>query len=271
MKKLKIVLIGFLTTLLRSILQFFIPEGQQTVLEPSVFVNNGSLPLMFIIYGTIAYSIIAAIFLVIHENMGGNNIMKGVKFGILYSLLWTTYLLEPLPHVAAMDRITYPVADSIALIVMGILLGKLIAIASPREKHEITKYSLANIGIITAFFFLGRVIQYTIINIYSSFVNSWISSLIWVIGTGIVIGFVFDYINPLIDNGNITGKSFIFGGIMFGVNLFAFNFFMPIVFSADILDLFIRTILDIIFVTLGAYIANRMKIGNNLHRGEKFG
>ena len=94
MKIVKLVLIGFTTTLLRAMLQAIIPEGQKTVLEPSMFVNNGSMPFVFMIYGTIAYGIIAAIFLVLHENMSGNRIMKGLKFGILYSLLWIAYLFE---------------------------------------------------------------------------------------------------------------------------------------------------------------------------------
>jgi hypothetical protein len=34
---------------------------------------------------------------------------------------------------------------------------------------------------------------------------------------------------------------------------------MPIVFNADIVDLFIRTIMDIIFVFIGSYIANKIK------------
>ena len=37
--------------------------------------------------------------------------------------MWIVYLWEPLPHVAPLDRITYPVADGLALIVMGLLLG----------------------------------------------------------------------------------------------------------------------------------------------------
>ena len=259
MKIVKLVLIGFTTTLLRAMLQAIIPEGQKTVLEPSMFVNNGSMPFVFMIYGTIAYGIIAAIFLVLHENMSGNRIMKGLKFGILYSLLWIAYLFEPLPHVAMIDRITYSIADSIALLVMGVLLGKFIAISSPIRKCGTTKHSLFNIGLVTTLFLVGRIIQYTIFNTYSSFIKSPIPSLAWVIGTGIVIGLVFDYINPLIDNKNIVAKSFVFGGITFGINLFAFNFFMPIVFSVGISDLFIRTILDIIFVTIGACIANRIE------------
>ena len=38
---------------------------------------------------------------------------------------------------------------------------------------------------------------------------------------------------------------------MFGVDLILFNFFMPLVFDADIPDLILRTLIDILTVTLG--------------------
>lgn len=85
------------------------------------------------------------------------------------------------------------------------------------------------------------------------------SYIIWIIGTDIVIGLVFDYFNPLIESKSIITKSLILGFVIFGVDLFAFNFFMPIVFHADILDLFIRTIVDIVFVFIGSYIINYKK------------
>ena len=259
MKTIKLVLIGFITTILRAMLQALIPAGQQTVLAPSIFVNNGTMPLAFMVYGTFAYTIIAGIFLILHNGMDGNRIIKGLKFGISCSLVWTMYLMEPLPHVANIDRITYPIADSVALIFMGVLLGRFIAMSSPTKKYKLTKQSLFNMGIITILFFIGRMIQYTIFCIYSSFNKSSISSIAWVIGTGIVIGLIFDYINPLIEGKSINTKSLIFGFVIFGVDLFAFNFFMPIVFNANILDLFIRTIVDIVFVFIGSYIINKIR------------
>lgn len=89
--------------------------------------------------------------------------------------------MEPLPHVAIIDKITYPIANSIALLVMGVLSGIFISKSSPIKKYRIKKHSLQNIGLITALFFIGRIIQYTIFNIYSSFINSPISSLIWAV------------------------------------------------------------------------------------------
>ena len=41
------------------------------------------------------------------------------------------------------------------------------------------------------------------------------------------------------------------GLLLFGLNLTLFNFFMPIVFDANVFDLVLRTGIDIIFVSLG--------------------
>lgn len=264
MKMVKLVLIGFITTLLRAMIQTLMPAGQQTVLAPSIFINNGSMPIVFMLYGTFAYTMIAATFLVIHKNLSGNRIIKGLKFGISCSLLWIIYLLEPLPHVLTID-ITYPIADSVVLVVMGVLLGRFISTSSQSiKKYKFTKHSLLNLGFITVLFFTGRMIGYTIFNIYSSFDKSPANSILWVIGAGVVIGLLFDYVNPLIENKSIITKSFIFGAVIFGVDLFAFNFFVPIVFNFNILDLFIRTITDIAFVFIGSYIVNKIKDRENI-------
>ncbi len=155
---LKILLIGLVTTIVRIIGQLSIPAGEQAVLAPSVFTRNGTMPLAFTIYGIFAYSLIASLFLLIQSRLGGNRILQGLKYGLSCCAVWIVYLLEPLPHVATIDRITYPVADSLALIVMGLLLG---------------------------------------------------------------------------------------------VDLVLFNFFMPLVFDADIPDLILRTFIDILAVTAG--------------------
>ena len=43
----------------------------------------------------------------------------------------------------------------------------------------------------------------------------------------------------------------ILGCLLFGVDLIFFNFFMPLVFDADISDLILRSLIDILAVTLG--------------------
>lgn len=237
MKITKLVLIGFITTFLRAMLQLIMPAGEPSVLAPSVFVKNGTMPLAFLIYGTFAYTLIAAIFLFLHETMSGNRVVKGLNFGILCSLLWSIYLLEPLAHGALLDKITYPIVDSAVLIVMGLLLGRFIAKSSPSKKYKVTKNTLIHIGMITVWFLAGRLIEYKVFNIYSMFDKQPIYSILWVVGTGIVIGTVFNYISPSITKGRVAAKSMLFGVGIFGVNLFVFNFFIPIVFDFELYSL----------------------------------
>ena len=120
---LRLIFIGTATTIVRIIGQLAIPTGEQTVLSPSIFAQNGTMPVAFTIYGIFAYSLIAALFLLIRKRTGGNRIWQGLRYGFACCAVWIVYLWEPLPHVAPLDRITYPVADGLALIVMGLLLG----------------------------------------------------------------------------------------------------------------------------------------------------
>ena len=119
-------MICLLTTIVRIIGQLFIPVGTQDVLKPSVYVNNGTMPMAFTIYGILVYTIIVFMFLLVKDKISGDRAMRGLKYSVSCCLVWVVYLLEPLPHVAFMDKFTYPIADSIALLVLGSLSGLLL-------------------------------------------------------------------------------------------------------------------------------------------------
>lgn len=219
----KILLIGIITTVFRIIGQLAIPQGSQNVLLPSVFVSNGTMPIVFTAYGILAYSLIAILFLLIRNNMSGNKIMQGVKFGLSCCAIWAVYLLEPLPHAAPIDRITYPLADGAALLVMGLLLGIL----------------------------LGRMAQYMLFDIYSSFHIKTMETVLWCICTGFTIACSLTWLNQYVGIQNKFHRICRLGLLLFGLDLMLFNFFMPLVFNADILDLVLRTSIDIVFVSIG--------------------
>lgn len=251
---LKILLIGFATTIIRIIGQLSIPAGEQTVLAPSIFAQNGTMPLVFTVYGIFAYSLIAALFLVIRSRMGGNRILQGLKYGLACCAVWIVYLLEPLPHVAALDRITYPIADSVALIIMGLMLGWLLGKSKCSAGWQKTAFPIPPVLTVTACFFAGRMIQYLIFDIYSSFDEKTLETVLWCLLTGIAISCVMAWLNLHISNGNRIRRAMILGCLLFGVDLILFNFFMPLVFSADIPDLILRTLVDILTVTLGCLV-----------------
>lgn len=251
---LKILLIGFATTIIRIIGQLSIPAGEQTVLAPSIFAQNGTMPLVFTVYGIFAYSLIAALFLLIRDRMVGNRILQGLKYGLVCCAVWIVYLLEPLPHVAALDRITYPIADSVALIIMGLMLGWLFGKSKRSADWQKTAFPVLPVLTVTVCFFAGRMIQYLIFDTYSSFDEKTLETVLWCLLTGIAISCVMVWLNLHISNGNRIKRAMILGCLLFGMDLILFNFFMPLVFSTDIPDLVLRTFVDILTVTLGCLV-----------------
>lgn len=256
----KIFIIGAITTIFRIIGQVLIPPGSQNVLLPSIFVENGTLPLVFSIYGFFAYSFISMMFLLIRDQLSGNKIIQGLKYGLFCCFIWIVYLLEPLPHVSPIDRITYPVADGLALIVMGVALGFMFCKNKTLIKNNVSKCNIIPLVTITICFFTGRLIQYGVFDIYSSFNSNKIETICWCILTGFVIACVLTWINRYVKQENFIKRVLILGCLLFGLNLTLFNFFMPLVFDADILDLILRTVIDFSAVTIGCLAFRKYKI-----------
>jgi hypothetical protein len=255
-KLFKIVGISFIVILIRSMLQLIIPSTNQTVLKQSISAMNGTLSMVFMIYGTVAFTAITIIFMVIQRGMGGGRISKGFKTGLIFAIVWTVLLVEPLPHGSTIDLFSYPLADGFVLLVLGLMTGRFLSENSIKKMHKLTINSIFNISIITLIFTIGRIIEYKIFHIYSMFEQAQVRTIVWVICAGIIIGFMFEYLNYTINTKNAIAKSLIFGGTIFGINLLFFNFFLLLVLKVNILDLSIRTLIDIVSVIIGCIIIN---------------
>lgn len=70
------------------------------------------------------------------------------------------------------------------------------------------------------------------------------------------------WLNHFITSKSQAKRAIILGCLLFGIDLFLFNFFMPLVFAADIPDLILRTCIDILAVTIGCLaLTHRRKEG----------
>ena len=256
---LKLLFIGLVTTIVRIIGQLSIPAGEQTVLAPSVFAQNGTMPLAFTAYGIFAYTLIASLFLLIRTRMGGNRVLQGLQYGLSCCVVWIVYLLEPLPHVAPLDRITYPIADSLALVVMGLLLGWLFGNSARRPDKAKRPFPILPVLAVTGCFLAGRLIQYSAADIYSCFGNKPAETLLWCLLTGFMIACVMAWLNRYVGSGGRIKRALILGGLLFGIDLLLFNFFMPLVFTTDIPELILRSFIDILAVTLGCLSFSSMR------------
>ena len=59
------------------------------------------------------------------------------------------------------------------------------------------------------------------------------------------------WLNRYVSGDSQINRAMILGGLLFGADLLLFNFFMPLVFAADIPDLILRTLTDTFTVSVG--------------------
>ncbi len=239
----KVLFIGLLTTMSRIIAQLLIPATSTSILPPSVFVLNKTMELAFSMYGIVAYSLIASVYVLIKQYV------KPMHYAVSCCVLWTIYLMEPLPHVALIDVIVYPLADSFALLVMGFLLSKLFHHSV--DINQKIQVSLPYLIISTVFFVVGRSIQYSVFSIYSSWNNYRILTIVWSVVAGVIVSLVLWWYHQLLSQKSMMYRIVVLYILFFGGNMVLFNFFMPLVFSVDCFDLILRTIMDVIFMMIG--------------------
>ena len=139
-----------------------------------------------------------------------------------------------------------------ALIVMGLLIGML-SKNTPKPEIDTSRQSKTWLDtlIIAACFINGRIALYFIFNMYSSFGSENLYTILWTVLTGLVMASVALWFEKHLNEQNRVKRALLSGGLLVGVDLFLFNFFMPLVFNVDILDLALRTGMDIGCVTIG--------------------
>ncbi|MDK2934985.1 MAG: hypothetical protein PWP27_2795 [Clostridiales bacterium] len=182
-------------------------------------------------------------------------------FGFLFCMMWGIYLFEPLPHVSSTsltELFAYPIVDGISLVFLGLLLGKFVAVDSQLSGKVYINPNIVPLMAIPVCFLVLRVFCYSIVHIYSSFTTNPLGTMTWAVASGIWIGVLYLFLGQGIKIESPIVKSLFFGIIVFGINLFLFNFFITLVFESDIADLIIRTMADIISVTIGVYIYEKV-------------
>jgi hypothetical protein len=121
-------------------------------------------------------------------------------------------------------------------------------------KTEINLRSLLkswpDIFCIAACFIDGRIIQCFIFKIQSVSISAIVGTAL----TGIVAAAVVLLLGKFLCEQGSLKRVLLSGAVFFGVDLLLFNFFMPIVFSADIPDLILRTVIDAGSVTAGSLL-----------------
>ncbi len=260
---LKLFLIAATATIFRLILQVFMPDTGSTPLPPSIIVKSGLMPIAFTVFGLLVYGLLAVVFVLIRDGLPGKRMMKGLRFGLAFGLMWVVYLFEPLPFNSGtplMDMLAYPLADGVALFVLGLLLGRFMVRDSAEPGKKGKGPAIMPLAVIPVLFMVARYVGYTVIHIDSDYTARPLETMAWVCATGLWVGVMYFLLRPGIAVKSPLVKAGYFGLLVFGIDLFLFNFFIPLVFVVNIADMFIRAAIDIVAVMAGVYVYERISV-----------
>lgn len=193
---LKIIITGLITTAVRIIGQLSIPAGEQTVLGPSVFAQNGTMPMVFCIYGVFAYSIIASMFLLIRDTLSGNRLLRVLNM-VLHaplsgpSIYGSLCLMWPLwiAHLPSLRTASPSWSWDCSWEHFSAMTDM---VSRSGKKGCLTSFLFISVS---ACFISGRIVQYFVFDIYSSFAERPFETVIWCLITGAAISAVLTWLN----------------------------------------------------------------------------
>lgn len=187
---------SFSRSLFNAIIHRILPSGE-SAFPPSVIVDQGLLPLAFIIYGLIYYALLGCMFVLIANRLQGSKLTKGLKYGLFFCILTFIVYFEPLPTTAtfSITNMSWMLADGIPYVILGVLLSLFLVnnngtIEKGDNSIEIRSSKIL-ILVIPVIFLIGRLLSYNVFHIYSSYSNLPVNTLIWVFGFGLGIGILY--------------------------------------------------------------------------------
>lgn len=264
-----LLIIILIITFFRAALQPLMPSSNINPLPPSAIVRSGLIPIGFLLFGLLTFGLLAVVFVLIQDGLPGTRMKKGLTFGILFGFMWAIYLLEPVPHIEGLklfETLAYPLADGITIILMGALLGRYAGTDSKGHEKVQTGPGHAALLTIPVFFIAGRMLNYNVFHIYSSYAARQFDTILWAASTGLWIGIMYLFLRPGIPGESPLLKATYFTFVIYGIDYLLFNFFMPLVFDYQILpvgsllsyaDLSVRASMDILSMAAGVYFCEK--------------
>jgi len=219
------------------------------------------------LWALFAFSGVAFVYLKIRNEIPGEGMKKGLRYGTAISFLWLFAMLEGVSLFgnSIINEFVVGLSDAIPVFVLSIFLSKLRTekaesdlpvLFSPREKIKAVMF-------FTGIFLAGRYIAY-----YSGVIQSGnlirpLETFAWTFLMGVTIGTAFVLLCNHKNRLSLIREAAKFGFIIFGLNWAVFLVFMPLLFTGYIVDVFLRIIIDTILVTISSLLVI-IKGGGNI-------
>ena len=254
----KIILPVITSVLVDVILHRLFAPRIEYAFPPSVFVEKG----LFLPAASLAlilwFGTLAVVFALIQNNLPGTKATKGWRYGIAFGGLCFLAIIEMslIFNSPLVDELRTSLADGLSLLLLGLLLG-LQTGTSSRDVNRQAKSSRTSFIIIPIFFLIGRYIGYTIFHIMSSYSEKPVGPFLWTLCIGGWAAMSYELLKEA-NEASRTVHAVRFGFLIFGTYWLIYNLFVLLFVDVSVLDVFVRVMIDVLSVTIGIWVVNRL-------------
>lgn len=225
---------------------------------PSFFVEKG----LFLPAASVAliiwFGTLAIVFAFIQDNLPGNRIMKGLRYGVGFASLCFLAIFEMclIFNSPILGELRTSTTDGVSILFLGLLLGRFVGTDSKHfGKQEKVKRVL--FIVIPFTFLVGRYFGYFIFHIMSAYNEKPIATFVWTLAIGMWIAVMHRLLKEASEKPPGV-RAVRFGILIFGIYWLIYNLFVLLFVNVSVLDVFVRVIIDILSVTVGIWVVEKL-------------
>ena len=227
----------------------------------SFIIENGLFPPAVIILFFITFWALALVFIFIQDKLPGKGLLKGLRYGISFGVLWLIGMLEM--SIAFGSPLKYEflsgLCDCLSLILLGLLLGRFIATDSNRDVNEKSKIGLIPIFIIASLFIVERYFRYFTLTYYNpGYFENPLITFTFTLSLGLWIGAMYWLLRQELAKYSPAKRALWFGGIVFGINWLFYSLFLLLFLKLPLIEILLVPAFDILSVIIGIFIFEKV-------------
>jgi|LGVE01.1.fsa_nt_gb hypothetical protein len=227
----------------------------------SFIIENGLFPPAVIILFFITFWALALVFTFIQDKLPGRKLLKGLRYGISFGVLWLIGMFEM--SIAFGSPLKYEffsgLLDCLSLILFGLLLGRFIATDSNRDVNEKSKIGLIPIFIIASLFIVERYFRYfTLTYDNPGYFENPLITFTFTLSLGLWIGAMYWLLRQELAKYSPAKRALWFGGIVFGIDWLFYSLFLFLFLKLPLIEILLVPAFDILSVIIGIFIFEKV-------------
>ncbi|MDD5231418.1 MAG: hypothetical protein PHC43_08825 [Candidatus Marinimicrobia bacterium] len=251
------IIIGVFADVILHIL--FVPRVTYNF-HPSILAEKGlTLPAATVML-IVLFTAVTIVFVLIQKYLPGTKAAKGWRFGIAFGLLTFLAIIEMnlIFDSPILNELRGGAADGASLVLLALMLSLMTGTDNLNAKEQ-NRLRWKPFVLVPLFFLVGRYFSYAFVQILSAYGQKPCGTFFWTLGIGLWLSIMYQLLREERNDIPAIIRAIRFGCLTFGSYWLIYNLFVLVYLQTSVLDLFLRIIIDVVFVTTSIWIVEVME------------